>query len=76
MAVKNSTLNLDNEAVKVIRHALLIGLQSFGEIERVLDHIDGITANGDGIPKLAIPRHPTESADTVSAFASALSYLN
>lgn len=61
---------------EAIHEPLLVGLASYGEIERL--------ANAQGIAELAgqsIPPglrviHPTGSADTVSAFAEALRTLN
>ena len=76
MAVENFTLELDRKAVEMIRHALLVGLLSYGEIERVLDRIDGVTGGGIGIDDSFIPRHPTGSAETTLVFATALSHLN
>lgn len=76
MAIGNFTLELDREAVDAIRHALLVGLSSYGEIERVLDRIEGITGAGIEVDDSFIPRHPTGSAETTSVFATALSHLN
>lgn len=69
MAEKYSTytqpdLVLDQEHVIAIRRALLIGLDSYGEIERL--------CNGVGEMR---PIHPTGASDTVSEFAVALRYL-
>lgn len=72
---QNGSAELDVDAVKTIRHALLIGLDSFGEIERVLDCLNGIKERGCEFPAMAIPRHPTESADTVASFVAALHCL-
>ena len=63
------------EAINSIRSALLIGLASYGEIERLSDQAGIITACGKELPDGMRPIHPTGSADTVSNFAEALSLL-
>ncbi|MDP2196834.1 MAG: hypothetical protein Q8J72_12735 [Rhodocyclaceae bacterium] len=64
---------LDLETCRKIREALLIGLSSFGEIER-LDNAYDIHVNigREQIPDDLRPIHPTGAADTISNFADAL----
>lgn len=76
MAVENCTLELDREAVKAIRHALLVGLQSYGEIERVLDRIESASEAGTNVDGVLAPRHPTSDAGTILIFTAALALLN
>lgn len=76
MAVENFTLNLSSEAAKAVRHALLVGLQSYGEIERVLARIEGATEAGVDFDHSLIPRRPVESDDVISTFAEALAVLS
>lgn len=75
MAIENSTLELEHDAVAAIRQALLIGLGSFGEIEKVRNGIELAKLGGHEIPDDVIPLHPTGASDTVSLFANALRYL-
>ena len=63
---------LDYDQVKEIRHALLIGLASFGEIERLSNARDLYEIDGKKVPEDLSPLHPTGNADTVSLFAGAL----
>lgn len=64
------------EQVQCIRKALLIGLESFGEIERVLDRFETIKACGGEVPDTEFkPLHPTGAPDTIGVFASALRTL-
>lgn len=62
-------------SIRHIRHALLIGLESFGEVERVIDRFELLTVCGRHVDKELRPLHPTGSADTIGRFASALRYL-
>lgn len=74
MAEKN-TITLDSEAVTAIRRALLIGLSSFGEIERIDNECALIKIGGEDAPEGLKPIHPTGSSDTVGEFANALRFL-
>jgi len=78
MAEKNTTasqnLTLDQDQVKHIRDALLIGLASYGELERVINWAD--TEKALGCESDLKPLHPTGNADTVSVFAEALAYVS
>lgn len=70
------TKTLDAEAIKAIRYALIVGLDSFGEIERVRNYAGFMGKHKDPLPDDAIPAHPTGSDETIGAFACALAYLN
>lgn len=63
------------EEVKAIRHALLIGLDSYGEIERLSAcakwHEE---KSGQPLGELR-PLHPTGNDVTISDFAAALRHL-
>jgi len=69
---------LNAEYCNAINKALLIGLASFGEIERVIDNVEGAKlVLGPDDKTLSIlnacrPLHPTGSAETVGIFATAL----
>jgi len=68
---------IDLETCRAIRKALIIGLSSFGEIER-LDNAYSLHAEiaGDPIPDSLRPLHPTGAADTVGHFAAALAAVD
>ncbi len=74
MAEEN-TITLDCEAVAAIRRALLIGLSSFGEIERIDNQCELIKISGEEVPEGLKPIHPTGCCDTVGEFANALRFL-
>lgn len=69
--------NLENyeEEKDAIRKALLIGLDCFGEIERLINTVEVAELTGSEVPKELCPKHPTGAADTVSDFAYALRAL-
>ena len=69
--MNTETLTLDAEEVRAIRKALLIGLDSYGEIERLSNQADCC----NGIPEEWKPIHPTGSSETIGDFATALRYL-
>lgn len=71
-----NTITLDAEQVKAIRSALIIGLSSFGEIERLCNRADIHESYEAPLPEGLKPIHPTGCADTVGVFANALAYLN
>lgn len=73
----NNGLLLNAEQQKEINQALLIGLDSFGEIERISDEVGkfDLVASESQIPVSIRPIHPTGANDTISAFATALRYL-
>ena len=75
--INNKCLLLDAETQNAINHALLIGLDSYGEIERI-DNAVSISdrcSTIDRIPDSVRPIHPTGSADTIGVFAAALRYM-
>lgn len=64
------------EDVRRIREALLIGLECFGEVERVENVFDlYATMQSGSLPKELRPLHPTGADDTVGRFAGALRIL-
>lgn len=67
---------LDESELHVIRHALLMGLGSYGEIERLIDASKVAALCESPFPKEAIPLHPTGDAGTIGKFAFALSLVN
>jgi len=71
----SEAITLELEHANAVLDALLIGLASYGEIERTRDAFETLC---DGPIKPAaelMPIHPTGSADTVSDFATAISLL-
>lgn len=66
-------LSLDEDQITAIRHALLIGLESFGEIERLQNVVEVNKISQKQTP--VQPLHPTGAADTIGDFAAALRYL-
>jgi len=68
---------IDLEACRAIRKALIIGLSSFGEIERLTSAYSIHTEiAGKAIPDDLHPLHSTGCADTVGHFAEALSAVD
>lgn len=61
--------------IVAIRRALLVGLASYGEIERLTDVAELLDELGQ-LPKGLMPIHPTGSANTVSEIADALRLLD
>lgn len=63
--------------IRTVRHALLLGLESFGEVERVIDAFESRAMYGNQpLAKELRPLHPTGSPDTVGRFAAALRVLD
>lgn len=63
--------------IRTVRHALLLGLESFGEVERVIDAFDSRAMYDKQSPAKELrPLHPTGSPDTVGRFAAALRVLD
>lgn len=60
------------EDLEYIRHALLIGLWSYGEIERLTNDFDRHTIGDNEVPQELRPTHPNGAPDTVGEFADAL----
>lgn len=74
MAIENAnTITLDQHDISGIRHALLIGLESFGEVER-LDDQQGLFS-WVKLPEQLRVIHPTGAPDTIGVFANALRIL-
>lgn len=63
------------ESIRIIRNALHLGLESFGEIERLIDEYETHRKCAGSLPTSLLPLHPTGSANTVGEFAAALRTL-
>lgn len=72
----SEAITLELEHANAILDALLIGLASYGEIERLDDAFDRLTLGPINPAAELRPIHPTGSADTVSDFATAISLLH
>lgn len=81
MADKNSTPSASDARelqidIRKIREALLIGLECFGEVERVIDWHESLTRVSSNKPDKELrPLHPTGTSDTIGVFAAALRIL-
>jgi len=60
----------------MIRHALIVGLAAYGEIERLVNEQAILESCGIGMPEGMRVVHPTGSPVTVSEFATALALLD
>jgi hypothetical protein len=69
-------ITLSREQLGWIRDALLIGLASYGEIEKVLNAKELRKAMGQGWPQYLDVMHPTGDCEVVSKFATALMAIN
>lgn len=71
---KKNELILNAEQQEEIMRALLIGLECFGEIERIEDEIEKFDClhGGNPIAREVRPIHPTGSIGTLKVFAAAL----
>jgi LDH2 family malate/lactate/ureidoglycolate dehydrogenase len=69
-------VTLELEHANAILDALLIGLASYGEIERLDDAYDRLRIGPINPAAELRPIHPTGSADTVSDFAAAIFFLH
>lgn len=64
------------ETLRSIRHALHIGLESFGEVERITSRFDMLRDLAGENPDAELrPIHPTGAANTIGTFANALRLL-
>lgn len=73
----DAVMTLSRAEAQAVRKALLIGLASFGEIERVRNEMDiAREIDGRSVPDGWRPLHPTGHAETVGQFADALMYVN
>jgi hypothetical protein len=79
MATENSKLDMDAadmlENLRTIRHALHIGLESYGEIERLTDVFSLYKHVSKDLPDGMRPIHPTGSNETIGVFSAALRTL-
>lgn len=71
----SSKFVLEREEIDTIRNALLIGLASYGEVERLAEARQTREACGREVPEDLRVIHPTGSPTTVSEFAEALRAL-
>jgi len=62
--------------IEAIERALLIGLESFGEVERVIDKFEMKEMCGHAPNREMRPLHPTGSPETIGWFATALRICN
>lgn len=67
---------IDLETCLAIRKALIIGLSSFGEIERLDDTWQRHEISNKKLSRELRPIHPTGAADTVGHFAEALAAVD
>ena len=68
--------DIDLAACRSIRKALLVGLASLGEVERVSREVSFRSEVGESIPDELRPIHPTGTDDTIGNFAEALMYVD
>lgn len=73
----DGTVELEADQLSTIRRALLVGLSSYGEIERLSNAQEilgkrGKETLGDETWDLLAVQHPTGACDTISEFADAL----
>ena len=73
------SIAISTEDIRELRSVILIGLSSFGEVDRLRDEVAGLDAALDAAqipyPGALRPIHPTGSNDTISQFAEALRIL-
>lgn len=63
---------LNDEEVTMVRRALLIGLGSYGEIQRLRNAVELCKMAGESVPREMHPIDPTGSAHTICEFSEAL----
>ncbi|MCB2264415.1 MAG: hypothetical protein LGR52_15970 [Candidatus Thiosymbion ectosymbiont of Robbea hypermnestra] len=76
MAAVNSTRTFNDDTIARIRDVLLIGLASYGEIERLSNAQTTHATVGVAVKEDLRVIHPTGAADTVSRFVDALRFLD
>lgn len=64
------------EELNWIRDVVIIGLQSFGELEKIFSTKEVMERAGSTWPKYLDVRHPTGDSETVTKFADVLKILN
>jgi hypothetical protein len=72
---EQSSVTLNDDQAAIIRRALRIGLTCYGEIEQRRNAMALYETIGKKLPEDLRVLHPTGTADVVSDFAAALSYL-
>ncbi len=73
--MNNPTHTIDQSSIDAIREALVIGLTSFGEIDRLTEETKLLQAIGKPVPEQMLPMHPTACIGTVSTFSAAFMEL-
>ena len=77
MAISDNTLTLDADCKAEIIRALLLGLDAFGEVERLADGAELSDACGHGdIPDFLLARRVTADASGILVFAHALRLMH
>lgn len=71
----SEAITLELDQANAVLDALLIGLASYGEIERTIDAFETLCSGPLKPAKELRPLHPTGSANTVAEFATAISLL-
>jgi hypothetical protein len=67
---------ISGEDVELIREMLLVGLASYGEIEKTISAFDLAALRTAPVSDGARPAHPTGESDTVAKFAAVLHCLH
>ncbi len=79
MSKANISIDYDDrlDHIRIIRHALLIGLDSYGEIERIINAVDIRELYGKEVAGNLKPKSPTagDSGEAIGEFAQALRLL-
>lgn len=70
--INRAVSQLSTDHAALIRDMLLIGLSSYGEIERLTNAATTARLCGEHVPADLAALHPTGDADTISKFADAL----
>jgi hypothetical protein len=73
--MSNDEIILDSEAVTALREALIIGLRSYGEVQRIKCFAKAFDEAGGKLPSEAYPVFVEES-NAPCLFADAFAYLN
>lgn len=73
--MSEGVISLDGEAVAAIREALIIGLRSYGEVQRINSFAKALDASGGKLPNEAYPA-VIEEDRSPCLFADAFAHLN
>jgi hypothetical protein len=69
-------ITFTREELNWIRDVVIIGLQSFGELEKIFSIKEVMERSDAKWPEYLDVRHPTGDAETVAKFADVLKVLN